>query len=239
MELELGENPAPMTLRERYAVLSNELAEIADAAGRGPTDVSVLAVTKQQSSEAILAAIELGLHDIGENYLQEAREKFATLQPAGARLRKHFLGHVQTNKARAIVEQFDVVQSVDRIETGRALAEAVRETGKPIPVLIQLNISPVARFGAHPDEAERLAEELRAEGLTVDGVMAIGPITTDQREVIHAFERAAQAFARVGGSTLSLGMSADWRQAVRCGSTMIRIGSALFGARARARKIPI
>lgn len=175
-----------------------------------------------------MAAIGAGLHDLGENYLQEARAKFPLLPP----VRKHFIGHLQTNKAKAVASAFDVVQSVDRVEAGIALAKAAEALGKELPVLLQVNISPSERFGCRPGEAAALAEALRAQrGLRLDGVMAIGPVTADEEEISRAFELAAKTFALVGGSTLSIGMSGDWRLAVRAGSTMIRIGTALFGGR--------
>lgn len=216
-------------LRERYRALNAELADVKRAAGRSNDPVTVVTVTKTQPRDRILEAIEAGATDIGENYLQEAREKFADL-PA---VRKHFLGHVQTNKAKGIVEEFDMVQSVDRLDAGRALAKAARTVGKTLAVLVQVNISATERFGTPPDGAERLAEQLREEGLVVEGVMAIGPNSGDENDVLRAFERAAQTFSRVGGKTLSLGMSGDWPQAVRCGSTMIRLGTSLFGPRAQ------
>jgi uncharacterized pyridoxal phosphate-containing UPF0001 family protein len=120
---------------------------------------------------------------------------------------------------------------VDRLEAGQALARAARTLGKPVSVLIQINVSPTERFGVAPDDAPALAEALRNEGLDVDGVMALGPLTTDRRAIDAAFRRAAQAFERVGGTTLSLGMSGDWEDAIRYGSTMLRIGTAIFGAR--------
>lgn len=188
----------------------------------------VVAVTKRQSVEAIAEALASGISDIGENYLQEARDKFASLPPA----RKHFIGHLQTNKAKAVVAAFDVVQSVDRIEAGEALSRAAQASGKALDVLVQVNISPVERFGAPPEQAERLAEGLRAlPGLRVDGLMAIGPVVPDRDEILRAFEFAAKTFDHIGGSTLSIGMSGDWREAVRAGSTMLRIGTALFGPR--------
>ena len=216
-------------LRERYRALNAELADVKRAAGRSNDPVTVVTVTKTQSHARILEAIEAGATDIGENYVQEAREKLAGL-PA---VRKHFLGHVQTNKAKGIVEAFDVVQSVDRLDAGRALAKAARSAGKTLAVLVQVNISTTERFGVPPDDAQRLAEQLREEGLIVEGVMAIGPHSGDKNEVLRAFERAAKTFSRVGGKTLSLGMSGDWPQAVRCGSTMIRVGTSIFGPRAQ------
>jgi PLP dependent protein len=146
-------------------------------------------------------------------------------------LRKHFIGHVQTNKAKAIVELFDIVQSVDRFEAGCALLKASTLLGKPITALIQINVSSVERFGVAPAQAAVLAARLRAEGLTVDGVMAIGPLTEDCREIENAFKHAAEAFEQVGGATFSIGMSGDFAEAITCGSTMVRIGTALFGAR--------
>lgn len=196
--------------------------------GRPRGSVTIVGVTKRQPLERVAAAISAGLKDVGENYLQEARAKFGSL-PA---VRKHFIGHLQTNKAKAVAELFDAVQSVDRIEAGEALARAATGLGKALPVLLQVNVSPSERFGCPPAEAPRLAEALRGlEGLRLDGVMAIGPITSNADEISRAFELAAKTFALVGGSTLSIGMSGDWKQAVRAGSTMIRIGTALFGGR--------
>ena len=221
-----------LELRGRYRALNAELADVKRAAGRSNDPVTVVAVTKTQPRELVLEAIDAGVTDIGENYFQEAREKLAGLPP----VRKHFLGHVQTNKAKGIAAEFDMVQTVDRLDAGRALAKAARNLGKTLPVLVQVNISPSERFGAAPGDAERLADQLREEGLVVEGLMAIGPVSQDESEVRRAFERAAQAFSRVGGSTLSLGMSGDWREAVRCGSTMIRVGTSLFGPRAPKAK---
>jgi uncharacterized pyridoxal phosphate-containing UPF0001 family protein len=132
-----------------------------------------------------------------------------------------------------VVETFDLVQSVDRLEAGVALARAAALRGKRVAVLIQLNVSPTERFGVEPSKAERLAAELRGlDGIDVEGVMAIGPLAVDRVEISRAFEVAAKTFACVGGSTLSMGMTGDWREAVRAGSTMLRIGTAIFGPRA-------
>jgi len=212
------------TVAERVAALRERVDEAAAASGRGRGTVAILAVTKAQPREAVLAALGAGLRDVGENYVQEARMKYAGLPPCT----KHFVGHVQTNKAKAIVELFDVVQSVDRLEAGLALAKAARDAGCRLRVLVQVNVSPTERFGAAPAQAPALAARLRDEGLAVEGVMAIGPLEGD---VDAAFETARQTFERVGGSTLSLGMSGDWERAVRHGSTMVRLGTAIFGAR--------
>ncbi len=147
-------------------------------------------------------------------------------------MRKHFVGHVQTNKAKAIAAEFDVVQSVDRAQTGAALSKAAIELGKTLPVLLQLNVSPVERFGCPLGEAQELAQTLRSQpGLRLEGVMAIGPDVADHDEILRAFDAAAKTLGQIGGSTLSIGMSGDWREALQAGSTMVRIGQALFGSR--------
>lgn len=207
-----------MSIAERYAALRAEV----------PSRVDIVAVTKFQPADAVSEAIAAGVTDIGENYVQEARAK----RDAYGSARKHFIGHVQTNKAKAIAGAFDVIQSVDRIEAASALAKAASSLEKRLPVLLQVNISPTERYGCAPAEAERLAESIRAfNSLLLTGVMAIGPMTEDRTAISRAFESAANVFRRIGGTTLSIGMSGDWREAVEAGSTMIRVGTTIFGPR--------
>jgi pyridoxal phosphate enzyme (YggS family) len=214
---------------ERYRALRHEIDEEARRQGREPTGITLVGIGKRQPVEILGAAIHAGLRDLGESYLQEARKKL----PALPAVRKHFVGHVQTNKAKAIAETFDMVQSVDRERAGIALSKAAADAGKRLPVLLQLNVSPAERFGCLPRDAPKLAETLRDQpGLLVEGVMAIGPMTADRDAILRAFELAAKTLACIGGSTLSIGMSGDWREALRAGSTMLRIGEALFGSRA-------
>jgi PLP dependent protein len=215
-------------IAERLRALRRAIDEELRDVGRDPASLTLVGIGKGQGSDAISSAIAAGLSDLGESYLQEARRKFPSLPP----VRKHFVGHLQTNKAKAIASAFDVVQSVDRAQAGIALSKAALEMGKELPVLLQLNVSPVDRFGCPPSEAEWLAETLRGQaGLRLEGVMAIGPLTPDRDAVLRAFELAAKTLARTGGSTLSIGMSGDWREGLQAGSTMLRIGEALFGSR--------
>ncbi|GAC1581238.1 MAG: YggS family pyridoxal phosphate-dependent enzyme [Candidatus Elarobacter sp.] len=219
------------TVAERVATLREHVDSIAVSAGRERGSVAILAVTKTHPRDAVLAALDAGLSDVGENYVQEARAKYVDL-PACT---KHFIGHVQTNKAKTIASLFDVVQGVDRLDAGLALAKAARDVGRSLRVLVQVNVSPTERFGALPGDAPRLAAQLRDAGLAVDGVMAIGPVDGD---VDAAFATAREAFDRIGGSTLSLGMSGDWERAVRNGSTMVRLGTAIFGPRPAKERTP-
>lgn len=222
----------PATPGERFTTLRAELDRVAAEAGRDPRAIGILGVAKYQPLEAVRDAVAAGLRDVGENYLQEAREKYPPGSLPG--VRRHFIGHVQTNKAKAIAAAFDVVQSVDREDAARALAKAAAARETPLGVLIQVNISPAERFGAAPDQVERLAEIVRGfETLRLEGVMAIGPVTGDPGEIDRAFATARRVFERVGGTALSLGMSGDWPRAVAAGSTMIRAGTAIFGPRPR------
>jgi PLP dependent protein len=219
-------------IQQRLSSLRAQIDDELRACGRVPGSVRIVGVSKKQPATAIAEAAAAGLEAIGENYVQEAAAKFGDGALAGLRLEKHFIGHLQSNKAKAIVELFDVVQSVDRSEAARALGVAAERSGRVLPVLLQLNISPAERFGCPPEQAPALAERIAAEpGLRLEGVMAIGPLEGGWDEIARAFELAAKTFASIGGSTLSIGMSGDWREAVRAGSTMVRIGTALFGER--------
>jgi pyridoxal phosphate enzyme (YggS family) len=210
------------------AALRSAIDDEAARTGRPPGSVTLVGVAKRQPLDLVAAAIHAGLADVAENYLQEAQTAFTALPP----VRRHFIGHLQTNKAKAVAELFDVVQSVDSERAGLALAKAAERIGKRMTVLVQVNISPTERFGCSPEDAPRLADALRAHAaLQVDGVMAIGPLAQSREEISRAFALAAKTFDRVGGTTLSIGMSGDWREAVRAGSTMVRVGTALFGGR--------
>ena len=199
-----------------------------------PAHVAIVAVTKFQPAQAVREAIAAGVTDIGENYVQEARAKFEALPPGA--VRRHFIGHVQTNKAKAIAAAFDVVQSVDRPEAAQALSKAACALGKTLAVLLQVNISPSDRFGCAPENAPALAQAIRAlPALQLDGIMAIGPITDDRAAIANAFASAADVWRKTGGGVLSIGMSGDWDLAVDAGSTMIRVGTGIFGPRPAAR----
>ena len=166
-----------MSIAERYAQLRAAV----------PAHVTILAVSKFHPVEAVRQAVAAGVTDIGENYVQEAQRKFGHGELARGELvepRKHFIGHVQTNKAKAIASTFDVVQSVDRADAASALAKAAASLGKRLPVLLQLNISPSERFGCPPADAAALAQLIRShESLELQGVMAIGPIAGDESEI--------------------------------------------------------
>ena len=209
-------------------------------AGRDPAAIRVLAVTKGFGPEAIEAAIAANIADIGENYFQEAQAKFACVNwPAtsdrGPSLRRHFIGPVQSNKARKIAGLFDVVQTVDDLPIARALDRGAATAAKSLDVLIQVNVASDDRNGVPLDQCERLADEIgRLPALRLRGVMAVGPL--DPAGARAAFDKAAAAYRTIASAhahidTLSMGMSGDLEVAVAAGATMVRLGTALFGER--------
>jgi pyridoxal phosphate enzyme (YggS family) len=196
--------------------------------------VTILAVTKGFGPEAIAAALAAGLTDIGENYVQEAEAKFASASWPSTPVRRHFIGHVQSNKARRIAALFDVVQTVDGLETAAKLDAGALDAGKIIDVLVQINVAGDRRAGIVPTACLEFARSLAPmQGLRVRGVMAVGP--ADPSAVATAFATAGETYEimrrEAGADILSLGMSADLDAAVAAGSTMVRLGTALFGAR--------
>lgn len=215
-------------MKDNFNILQEEINQELVSCGRKPNSITLVGVSKKQPLEKIITAISAGIKDIGENYVQEAEKKFALLPP----VRKHFLGHIQTNKSKELVQLFDVVQSVDRSDAVIALNKAAGSAEKIIAVLLQINISQTERFGCPKDEVEALADLIRLQpNLKLDGIMAIGPNTDNCEIIAQAFSQAADFYNKIGGNTLSLGMTHDWRLAIRAGCTMVRIGTGLFGSR--------
>lgn len=219
----------------RLDEVRKRIAAACATAGKQADAVQILAVTKGFGPEAIGAALEAGLSDIGENYLQEAQAKFAAAAWPERPVKRHFIGHVQRNKARRIGASFDVVQTVDDVETAVLLGQGARDRGKPLEVLVQVNVTGDRRAGIAPAECERFVRELADRaGLRARGVMAVGPV--DASSSVAAFERASDALRAVqtvvpDADVLSMGMTGDLEAAIAAGSTMVRIGTALFGAR--------
>jgi pyridoxal phosphate enzyme (YggS family) len=210
---------------------------ISEALSGREREVRLVAVTKQRPPDAIREALAAGCHDIGESYVQEALPKIAALEGAGATW--HYIGHLQTNKARDVASKFDWVHAVDRAKAAAALDRARPEGRAPLDVCVQVNISDEAtKAGVAPGEALALCREvaamprLRLRGLM--GMAAPTPDTVVQRTQFatlrHAFEKVRDAGLPV--DTLSMGMSDDFEAAVAEGSTMVRIGTAIFGKRA-------
>ncbi|MDB6115876.1 MAG: Pyridoxal phosphate homeostasis protein [Lacunisphaera sp.] len=223
--------------QERVAALLHRIAEQCRLAGRDPREVTLLPVTKTHPAAAAEYAQRYGLAAVGENRVQEAIEKRAMV--AGG-LRWELIGHLQSNKARLAAAHFDRVQSVDSEKLLAALDRAAGEIGKKLPVLLQINAGDdPAKFGAEPADASRLLEAaLAASHLAVQGLMTIAPLAADPAVARRTFARlrsirdelAAQYQVRL--PELSMGMTGDLEAAIAEGSTLVRVGRALYGARA-------
>ncbi|TQM69997.1 hypothetical protein FHX41_3715 [Actinomadura hallensis] len=208
------------------------------AAGRDESEITLIAVTKTFPASDVRLLAGLGLTDIGENRDQEARPKAA--ECADLPLTWHFVGRLQTNKARSVAGYADVVHSVDRAKLVRALSAAAVRAGRTLRCLVQVSLDENAspeergRGGAHPGDVPELADEIAgADGLELGGVMAVAPLGADP---LPAFERLAGIAAEVrrnhpGASIVSAGMSGDLEQAIACGATHLRVGTALLGGR--------
>ena len=201
--------------------------------------VRLVAVSKSQPPEAIRAAYEAGCRDFGESYVQEALPKMDAL--AGLSAAWHFIGRLQANKARGVAERFDWVHAVDRPRIAAALARARPPALPPLEVCIQVNISDEAsKGGVAPGDALSLAREVRAmPGLRLRGLMGMARHTTRRAEqraqfAVLARTRGEIAAAGIPMDTLSMGMSDDFEAAIAEGATIVRVGTAIFGARAPA-----
>ena len=209
-------------------------------AGRPAAAVTLLAVSKTWPAERLREAANAGQHCFGENYLQEALDKIHALDDLD--LEWHFIGPIQSNKTRDIAANFDWAQSVDRLKIARRLNEQRPDTAAPLNICIQVNIDQEAsKSGCHPADVMKLAHEIQSfDQLRLRGLMIIPTQTTDYEQQLATFQRAYDLFSEMQSvfsdvDTLSMGMSTDMQTAIEAGSTMVRIGTALFGQRASSQ----
>ncbi|UTW44377.1 YggS family pyridoxal phosphate-dependent enzyme [bacterium SCSIO 12696] len=233
-------NTANVTsIRDDLAAVQGRIVDSAVAAGRSPSDVALLAVSKTKPVSAILAAWQAGQRRFGENYLQEALEKIEQLQGKG--IEWHFIGPLQSNKTRQAAENFDWVHTIDRIKIARRLNEQRPASMAPLNICLQVNIDAEAsKSGIRPDDVFELAGEIVAlDRLRLRGLMAIPSPCSDPQKQRLPFARLAQLLDNLrrrhpdypGLDTLSMGMSGDMGTAIREGATMVRIGTDIFGKR--------
>ncbi len=224
------------TFRQRAEALQQRIARACALAGRPPGGVSLLPVTKTHPAAAAEYAARFGFAAVGENRVQEGVEK-RPQAPAG--LRWELIGHLQSNKAKLAATHFDRIQSVESEKLLTLLNRAAGELGRRLPILLQINAGQdPAKFGAEPADAARLLELALAQPhLQVDGLMTIAPLADDpavaRRTFAHLRKIRDELTARSGAPLreLSMGMTADLEAAVAEGSTQVRIGTALYGAR--------
>jgi PLP dependent protein len=215
---------------ENLRRIRSRIAEAALRAGRQPEDVSLVAVSKTQPEAAVRTALEAGQTVFGENRVQEAAAKFPALRAKFPALRLHIIGGLQTNKGREAVRLSDVIESLDRRRLADAIVDAMRHEDRMPSLLVQVNVgNETQKSGVTRAEADGFIDECKGRfGPALVGLMCIPPI--DQDPAPH-FMWLADRAARHGLGVLSMGMSADFETAIACGSTLVRIGSAIFGAR--------
>ncbi|MDR2216877.1 YggS family pyridoxal phosphate-dependent enzyme [Yokenella regensburgei] len=226
-------------IAHNLAQVRDKISAAAERCGRDSEEVTLLAVSKTKPASAIEEAIAAGQLAFGENYVQEGVDKVRYFQQKGQQnLQWHFIGPLQSNKSRLVAEHFDWCHTVDRLKIATRLSEQRPAELPPLNVLIQVNISDEqSKSGIALDEVDALAESIAAlPGITLRGLMAIPAPESEYVRQFAVARQMAVAFAELKTryptvDTLSLGMSDDMEAAIAAGSTMVRIGTAIFGAR--------
>ena len=218
--------------------VQERVAAAARRAGRSPEEIRLVAVSKTVGAERVREAIAAGAKILGENYVQEAQKK---IEAVGHGVAWHFIGHLQTNKAKIAVRLFDLIHSVDSLSLAEELDKAAKKQGRILPVLLQISLSEeTTKFGAKEREIFRMAESLATmEGIRVEGLMTMPPYFEDPEAARPYFgalrelsERLArQKIPRILMKELSMGMSNDFEVAIEEGATLVRVGTAIFGPR--------
>lgn len=213
-----------------------QIAQAAARAGRDASDITLVAVSKTFPVDAIRAAVDGGATVLGESRIQEGVDKIEQLGPIAS---WHLIGHLQSNKAGKAIRHFDLIHSIDSVELAGKVSQAALREDKKIPCLVEVNSSAeTSKFGFAPDDILLAAAEIAGmPGIDLRGLMTIGPWTTNEGCICKAFEMTRGIFERLQSeigdsvSILSMGMSSDFPLAIECGSTMVRVGSAIFGTR--------
>jgi hypothetical protein len=231
-------------LEDRIARLNDRIAHAAVRSGRGPDAVRLMAATKTLPPERIGEAAAAGIRLFGENFVQEARTKIPNaLALISQEIEFHLIGHLQSNKARFCPQLFSVVQTVDSLHLAEELGRAASKQGQtqPLRILVEVNLSAdLSRPGVAPDQALDLCARIVAGApeLSVEGLMGIAPRAADMERARSSFQQLRSLWERLpppNRRILSMGMSADFEAAIEEGSTLVRIGTALFGERPPVR----
>jgi PLP dependent protein len=225
-----AESHSAAEIPERLRLVKEEIALAAEAAGRRPSSVQLVAVSKTMPAAAIEDAIEAGQRVFGENRVQEAHGKWPALKALHPDIELHLIGPLQTNKVKEAVALFDVIETVDRPKLARALAEEMERSGKRPRLFVQVNTGEEPqKAGIAPEETEAFVTLCRDTfGLSIDGLMCIPPF--HEEPSLH-FALLAKLAKEIGLEELSMGMSGDFERAIAFGATYVRVGTAIFGER--------
>lgn len=228
-----------MSIEENVRRIRQEIAQAALEVGRNPADIRLCAATKMNDAQAVRRAIQAGVDCCGENRVQELVAKQAENAYAGVPV--HFIGHLQTNKVRQVVGQVDLIQSVDSARLLQAINTEAQRRGIVQNVLLEVNIAgESSKSGFLADEILPFMENIaQYPNVCVMGLMAIPPISQKKGDNVKFFQKISDLCVDIRGKKydnvkvdcLSMGMSGDFADAIACGSTMVRIGTAIFGAR--------
>lgn len=226
-------------MKDRLDSICRRISSAAEKCGRQPGAVRLVAVSKTIPAETVRSAIENGVTILGENYIQEARKKIETLSAFDVAW--HFIGHLQSNKAKYAVRLFDLIHSVDTLKLARELNKQAAKTGKIQQILIQVNISgEETKSGATEGETVKLVQDVgRLEHLVVKGLMTMPPFFDDPQRARPCFKALRRLGDRIRAldlptvsmDELSMGMTGDFEAAIAEGATLVRIGTAIFGER--------
>jgi len=229
-----------MDFADNLRRVQERIAAAAERAGRDPSEVTLVAVTKTHPPEVIRAAYELGLRDFGENRVEEAAGKVSKLPKD---ITWHMVGHLQSRKAALAADLFDIIHSVDSVKLARRLDRFCAERNRLMPVLLEINVSgELSKYGFPLADRDMLgtavAEMLALSHVRIEGLMTMAPIVSDPEETRPVFrglrelrEALAARFPQVEWRHLSMGMTDDFEVAIEEGATMVRIGRAIFGPR--------
>ena len=235
-----------MSIAENVAAIRAQIAEAAMKAGRDPKSILLCAATKMNDAEAVREAIRSGVDCCGENRVQELTEKLSQNAYDGAPV--HFIGHLQTNKVRQVVGRVDLIQSVDRLKLLQAIQQEAARQNVIQDVLLEINIgNEESKSGFSTEEIWEILESISDfSNIRVKGLMAIPPICQNSGDSRKFFQEMcnlsvdimAKKSDNVSMEILSMGMSGDFAEAICCGSTMIRVGTAIFGPRDYSKSLP-
>lgn len=226
-------------IRSNLRSVMTRIGEACRRSGRSPDEVSLLLATKTVRPERIRIAVETGCGLIGENRVQEFQQKHEAL--ADLAVERHFIGHLQSNKINDVLKYVTCIQSLDRLDHAAKLEQRLQREGRSLDVLVQVNTSGEAsKFGVAPEDAKRFAGELaRFDCLRVRGLMTIGLLFTEGERARECLRRLRRLFSRIKDEAidrvemqvLSMGMSLDFEPAIEEGSTLVRVGTSVFGRR--------
>ncbi len=228
-----------MSISENYQRIMENIQKSAEKAGRNMEEITLLGVSKTVDLERMQEAIACGVYDLGENKVQELLWKYDALPKEN--LRWHLIGHLQTNKVKYIADKVELIHSIDSIKVARELNKQAEKCGRNIKFLLQVNVSgEESKFGISPDEVEEFLENAAVmRNIRLCGLMTIPPFTENPEHSRKYFYKLKKLFVDIGAKnydnifmeTLSMGMSGDYGVAIEEGATIVRVGTALFGAR--------